>query len=58
MKIIFAALLAGTFLVSPLVRAEDKAAPAGEKSEKSKKAKSDKGDKKAEKADKPAGGGW
>lgn len=54
MKTILAALLAGTFLISFNVRAEDK--PAGEKTEKAEKGKKDKG-KKEEKAEK-SGGGW
>jgi hypothetical protein len=58
MKMILAALLAGTFLISLPLKAEEKgSAPAGEKTDKGKKGKADKGDKKAEKGDKPAGGG-
>jgi hypothetical protein len=60
MKMILAALLAGTFLVSLPLKAEEKgSAPAGEKTDKGKKGKADKSDKKsADKGDKPAGGGW
>jgi hypothetical protein len=58
MKTILAAILAGTFLVSLPLRAEDK--PAGEKTEKAEKGKKDKkGDKKEDKgAAKSGGGGW
>jgi hypothetical protein len=63
MKIILAALLAGTFLgtslVSLSVRAEDKAGDKAEKSEKGKKEKGAKADKSEKKDDKPkSGGGW
>jgi hypothetical protein len=67
MKIILAALLAGTFLVSLPLKAEEKgAAPAGEKAEKSKKGKDDKaakdgkaaGGDATKKDDKAAGKGW
>jgi hypothetical protein len=59
MKLILAAILAGSFLVSLPVKADDK--PAGDtKAEKGKKdKKADKGDKKDDKsASKPSGGGW
>jgi len=61
MKLILAAILAGSFLVSVPVRADDK--PAGDtKSEKGKKdkkdKKADKGDKGADQGAKPSGGGW
>jgi hypothetical protein len=59
MKLILAAILAGSFLVSLPVKADDK--PAGDaKADKGKKdKKADKGDKKDDKsASKPAGGGW
>jgi hypothetical protein len=59
MKLILATILAGSFLVSLPVKADDKA-PAGDKSDKSAK-KDKKSDKKADKGDKgaaPAGGGW
>ena len=57
MKTIFAAILAGSFLISLPVRADDK--PAGEKTEKAEKGKKDKKskDKKDEGAAK-TGGGW
>ena len=61
MKLILAAILAGSFLVSLPVKADDK--PAGDaKADKGKKDK--KTDKKADKggddksASKPSGGGW
>jgi hypothetical protein len=63
MKLILATILAGSFLVSLPVKADDKA-PATDKSDKSAKKdkKADKkSDKKADKGDKgaaPAGGGW
>jgi hypothetical protein len=60
MKTIFAALLAGTFLVSlpSIVRAEDKA-PAGDSAKGKKDKKADKGDKGAKKDDAAkSGGGW
>jgi hypothetical protein len=62
MKLILAAIFAGSFLVSVPVRADDK--PAGDtKSEKGKKdkksdKKADKGDKGADQGAKPSGGGW
>jgi hypothetical protein len=60
MKLILAAILAGSFLVSLPAKADDK--PAGDaKADKGKKdKKADKGDKKADdkSASKPAGGGW
>ena len=63
MKLILAAILAGSFLVSLPVKADDK--PAGDakadKGKKDKKSdkKADKGDKADDKsASKPAGGGW
>jgi hypothetical protein len=62
MKMIFAALLAGAFLISFPVKAADKADDSGktDKADKpGKKAKADKGDKADKKSDKPAsGGGW
>jgi hypothetical protein len=60
MKLILAAILAGSFLVSLPVKADDK--PAGDaKADKGKKEK--KSDKKADKGEdkgssKPSGGGW
>ena len=61
MKLILAAILAGSFLVSLPVKADDKA-PAGDKADKSgkKDKKADKGDKKSDDkgAAKPSGGGW
>ncbi len=60
MKLILATILAGSFLLSLPVKADDK--PAGDtKADKGKKdKKADKGDKKADdkSASKPAGGGW
>lgn len=62
MKTILAALLAGTFLLSTPLRAEEKAG--AEKTEKtgkdskSKKEKSTKSEKKEDKGAPPAGGGW
>jgi hypothetical protein len=60
MKLILATILAGSFLVSLPVKADDK--PAGDaKADKGKKdKKADKGDKKADDkgAAKPSGGGW
>jgi hypothetical protein len=58
MKLILAAILAGSFLVSLPVKADDK--PADAKADKGKKdKKADKGEKKDDKsASKPAGGGW
>jgi hypothetical protein len=59
MKLILATILAGSFLISLPVRADDNP-PAGDKSDKPAK-KDKKKDKKADKGDKgaaPAGGGW
>jgi hypothetical protein len=59
MKTILAALLAGTFLISLPLRAEEKAG--GEKTEKSEKGKKDKaakGEKKDDKGAAKSGGGW
>jgi hypothetical protein len=61
MKLILATILAGSFLVSLPVKADDKP-PAGD-STKSDKPSKKKSDKKADKGDdkgssKPAGGGW
>jgi hypothetical protein len=65
MKLILAAILAGSFLVSVPVRADDKPAgdtksEKGEKGKKDKKSdkKADKGDKGADQGAKPSGGGW
>jgi len=60
MKLILATILAGSFLVSLPVKADDKAPSGDSKSDKSSK-KDKKSDKKADKGDKgaaPAGGGW
>ena len=61
MKLILATILAGSFLVSLPVKADDKP-PAGDSTSRDKSAKKDKKtDKKADKGDKgaaPAGGGW
>ncbi len=61
MKLILAAILAGSFLVSLPVKADDKSA-GDAKADKGKKTdkKADKGDKKSDdkSASKPAGGGW
>ncbi len=61
MKLILATILAGSFLVSLPVKADDKP-PAGDGSKSDKPAKKGKKtDKKADKGDKgaaPAGGGW
>ena len=54
LKMILATVVAGTFLISIPVRAEDKA-PGAEKAEKGKKEKKD---EKAPKKDEKAGGGW
>ena len=62
MKLVLAAILAGSFLISVPVKADDK--PAGDT--KAEKGKKDKKDKKADKGDKGAkkddaaksGGGW
>ena len=55
LKMFLATVVAGAFLISTPVRAEDKSAPAGEKAEKGKKdkEKDEKAPKKGEKA-----GGW
>ena len=59
MKLILATILAGSFLVSLPVKADDKP-PAGDsksdKSAKKKDKKADKGDDKG--SSKPSGGGW
>jgi hypothetical protein len=61
MKLILAAILAGSFLVSLPVKADDKA-PEADKADKAgkKDKKADKGDKKSDDkgAAKPSGGGW
>ena len=63
MKLILATILAGSFLVSLPVKADDQP-PAGDSSKSDKPAKKDKKtDKKADKGDdkgssKPSGGGW
>lgn len=51
-KMILAAVVAGTFLMSAAVRAEDK--PAGDKAEKAEKGKKEK----KEGSKKEGGGGW
>jgi hypothetical protein len=61
MKLILAAILAGSFLVSLPVKANDK--PAGDTKaekgkDKKKDKKADKGDKGADQGAKPSGGGW
>ena len=63
MKLILAAILAGSFLVSVPVRADEN--PSGDTAKSSKKKKksdkksdSDKGDKGADQGAKPSGGGW
>ncbi|HEY4395202.1 MAG TPA: hypothetical protein VGP64_14120 [Polyangia bacterium] len=61
MKLILAAILAGSFLVSLPVKADDK--PAGDTNaekgkDKKKDKKADKGDKGADQGAKPSGGGW
>jgi len=58
MKTILAALLAGAFLISFPLRAEEKAG--GEKTEKSEKGKKEKakGEKKDDKGAAKSGGGW
>ena len=55
LKMFLATVVAGAFLISTPVRAEDKSAPAGEKAEKAEKGKKDEksAPKKGEKA-----GGW
>jgi hypothetical protein len=58
MKMIFAAILAGTFLLSIPVKAADKADDSGKADKGAKKDKADKADKGAKKDDKKAGGGW
>jgi hypothetical protein len=55
-KMILAAVVAGAFLISMPVRAEDKAA--GDKTEKTEKAEKGKKEKKEDKAGKKEGGGW
>jgi hypothetical protein len=58
LKMILATVVAGAFLISTPVRAEDKApAPAGEKAEKGKKEKKDDKAPK-DKKDEKAAGGW
>ena len=59
LKTILATIVAGAFLISGPVRADDKAgAPAGDQAEKGEKGKKDKKDKKDEgKKDEKAGGG-
>ncbi len=60
MKLILATILAGSFLMSLPVKADDKP-PAGDSSKSDKSKKDKKTDKKADKGDKgaaPAGGGW
>ena len=61
MKLILATILAGSFLVSLPVKADDK--PSAGDSTKSDKSSKKKSDKKADKGDdkgssKPSGGGW
>ena len=56
LKAIFATVVAGAFLISVPVRAEEKA-PAPEKAEKAKKDKKEKKDD-SKKEEKAAGGGW
>jgi hypothetical protein len=60
MKLILATILAGSFLVSLPVKADDKPPAGDSKSDKSSKKKDKKSDKKAEgdKGAAPAGGGW
>jgi hypothetical protein len=59
MKTILAALLAGTFLISLPLRAEEKAgAEKTEKSDSKKKDKAAKGEKKDDKGAAKTGGGW
>lgn len=58
MKMILAAILAGTFLISIPVKAADKADDSGKTDKADKGAKKDKADKGAKKDDKKAGGGW
>jgi hypothetical protein len=59
MKTILAALLAGTFLVSLPLHAEEKSGDKTDKSEKSDKGKKDKNAKSEKKDDKAkSGGGW
>ena len=58
LKMFLATVVAGAFLISTPVRAEDKSAPAGEKAEKAEKGKKDEksAPKKGEKGEKA--GGW
>jgi hypothetical protein len=56
LKMLLATVVAGAFLISTPVRAEEKAAPAGEKADKGKKEKKD--EKAAPKKDEKAAGGW
>lgn len=58
MKMILAAVLAGTFLLSVPVKAADKADDSGKADKPAKKAKGDKADKGDKGDKKPAGGGW
>jgi hypothetical protein len=62
MKLILAAILAGTFLVTLPVKAADKADDSGKADKPDKETKKAKADKSAtkeeKKGDKPAGGGW
>jgi hypothetical protein len=59
MKLILAAILAGSFLVSLPVKADEKAAGDAKADKGKKDKKADKGDKKDDKgAAKPSGGGW
>jgi hypothetical protein len=59
MKLILATILAGSFLVSLPVKADDKPADDSGKPAKKKSKKSDKGEKKGDdSASKPSGGGW
>jgi hypothetical protein len=55
-KTILATVLAGAFLISTPVKAEEKA-PSGDKAEKAKKEKTNKKDD-GKKEEKKAGGGW
>ena len=56
LKMMLATVVAGAFLISTPVRAEEKAAPAGEKAEKGKKEKKDEKAASKEKKDEKAGG--
>jgi len=59
MKLILAAILAGSFLIALPVKADDKASGDAKADKGKKDKKADKGDKKDDKsASKPAGGGW